>query len=179
MSARQLYGLLARFATAEQLLHAVRRAREGLPGMPVEAYSPFPVQGLDEALGAARNPIPALMAVGGLLAGIGTFLLEAYSAVIDYPINVGGRPLASWPAFVSPAVEMAVLGAVLFGVVAMLTGNGLPRVHHPLFDVAVFERASADGFFLLLRTDRHAADLDSVRDFLQTLSPLSIDEVPS
>ena len=87
---------------------------------------------------------------------------KGYSAVIDYPINVGGRPLGSWPAFVPPAVEMAVLGAVLFGVVAMLTGNGLPRLHHPLFEVPEFERASADGFFLLLRSSEE--DIDASED---------------
>jgi hypothetical protein len=171
------YGILARFSNAEQLLQAALRARAESPGVPLEAFSPFPVQGLDEALGAVRSPIPALMGLGGALAGVGTFLLEGYSAVMDYPINVGGRPLGSWPAFVPPAVEMAVLGAVLFGVVAMLTGNGLPRLHHPLFNVPEFERASADGFFLLMRSPEET--IDAARTLLQTLSPVAIYEVPS
>ncbi|HXR92216.1 MAG TPA: DUF3341 domain-containing protein [Steroidobacteraceae bacterium] len=171
------HGLLAQFSSAEQLLQAALRTRSESPGIPLEAFSPFPIQGLDEALGAARNPIPALMGLGGLLAGAGTFLLEGYSAVMNYPINVGGRPLGSWPAFVPPAVEMALLGAALFGVVAMLTGNGLPRLHHPLFDVPEFERASTDGFFLLLRGP--GEDMDATRSFLQTLSPMAIYEVPS
>lgn len=171
------YGLLAEFSSAERLLQAVQQTRAGSPGIPLEAFSPFPIRGLDEALGVAGNPIPALMGLGGVLAGVGTFLLEGYSAVINYPINVGGRPLGSWPAFVPPAVEMAVLGAVLFGVVAMLTGNGLPRLHHPLFDVPEFERASADGFFLLLRSS--GEDIDEMRKLLQTLSPVAIYEVPS
>jgi hypothetical protein len=171
------YGLLAQFSSAEQLLQAALQTRSESPDARIEAFSPFPIQGLDEALGAAGSPIPGLMALGGLLAGVGTFLLEGYSAVMDYPINVGGRPLGSWPAFVPPAVEMAVLGAVLFGVVAMLAANGLPRLHHPLFEVPEFERASTDGFFLLLRSS--AEDIDATRTFLETLSPLAIYEVPS
>ena len=172
------YGLLAQFSSAEQLLQAALRTRSESPHLPIEAFSPFPIRGLDEALGAARSPIAVLMGLGGLLAGVGTFLLEGYSAVMSYPINVGGRPLGSWPAFVPPAVEMAVLGAVLFGVVAMLTGNGLPRLHHPLFGVPEFERASADGFFLLLRSSAEE-DIEATRTFLQTLSPVAICEVPS
>lgn len=171
------HGLLAQFSGAQQLLQAALQTRSGSPGFRIEAFSPFPIRGLDEALGAERSPIPALMGLGGLLAGVGTFLLEGYSAVVDYPLNVGGRPLGSWPAFVPPAVEMAVLGAVLFGVVAMLTGSGLPRLHHPLFDVPEFERASVDGFFLLLRSSTE--DMDAARTFLQTLSPVAIYEVPS
>jgi hypothetical protein len=171
------YGLLAEFSSAEQLLQAALQTRAESPSVPIEAFSPFPIQGLDEALGAAGNRIPALMGLGGLLAGAGTFLLEGYSAVMNYPLNVGGRPLGSWPAFVPPAVEMAVLGAVLFGVIAMLGGNGLPRLHHPLFDVPEFERASTDAFFLLLRSS--AEEIGATRTFLQTLSPVAIYEVPS
>jgi len=177
MSATPPYGLLAQFASPDALVDAARRLRAELPERPVEAYSPFPIEGLDEVLGATRNPIPALMGLGGLVAGVVTFGVEAYSAVINYPINVGGRPLGSWPAFVPAAVEMTVLGAVLFGVVAMLTGNGLPRLHHPLFDVPAFEHASADSFFLLVRSPDDG--IDAARTFLQTLSPIAVYEVPS
>lgn len=177
MSAAPPYGLLAQFASPDALVDAARRLRTESLDMAVEAYSPFPIEGLDEVLGAARNFIPALMGLGGLLAGVITFGVEAYSAVIDYPINVGGRPLGSWPAFVPPAVEMTVLGAVLFGVIAMLTGNGLPRLHHPIFGVPAFERASADAFFLLVRS--RDGDIDAARTFLQTLSPIAVYEVPS
>ena len=177
MSAAPPYGLLAQFASPDALVDAARRLRAESPDRPVEAYSPFRIEGLDEVLGAARNFIPALMGLGGLLAGVITFGVEAYSAVIDYPINVGGRPLGSWPAFVPPAVEMTVLGAVLFGVIAMLTGNGLPRLHHPLFGVPAFEHASADAFFLLVRS--RDGDIDAARTFLQTLSPIAVHEVPS
>ncbi len=85
--------------------------------------------------------------------GLGTFALEWYSAVFDYPINVGGRPTVSWPAFLPPAIEMTLVGAAVFGVIAMLIHSGLPRLHHPLFDVKAFERGSNDRFFLLLRAD--------------------------
>ena len=98
--------------------------------------------------------------------------------MIDYPINVGGRPTFSWPAFVPPALEMTILFAALFGVFAMLMGNGLPRLHHPLFAIEAFERASSDRFFLLLRADDPQFDAQRARAFLDTLSPLSITEVP-
>jgi hypothetical protein len=106
------------------------------------------------------------------------YFVEWYSAAIDYPINVGGRPPFSWPAFFPPTFEMTLLWASVFGVFAMLIGNGLPRLHHPLFAVPEFERGSSDRFFLLLRAHDPLFDLPRTRDFLATLAPLSIIEVP-
>lgn len=179
MSAARLHGLLAEFASVDQLLTAVSRARTEGHYVAMEAYSPFPVEGLDEALGPRRDRIPLLMLLGAIVGGVGTFALEWYSAVFDYPINVGGRPTGSWVAFLPPAIEMTVLGAALFGVIAMLIHNGLPRLHHPLFGVAGFARASNDRFFLLIRGDDPSFDERSVRDFLDTLGSLAISEVPA
>jgi hypothetical protein len=178
MSAPHLYGVLAEFASAEQLLTAVARARTETQHAILEAYSPLPIEGLVEALGPRKaDRIPFWMLLGAILGGAGTFALEWYAAVWNYPINVGGRPTGSWPAFLPPAIEMTVLGAALFGVLAMLIGNGLPRWHHPLFAVESFGRASNDRFFLLLRPVDPAFDARGAREFLQTLTPLTIREV--
>ncbi len=172
------HGLLAEFASAEQLVGAVRRARHEECYSAIEVYSPFPLAGLDEMLGHHLDGVPRWMLLGAFVGGVATYALEWYSAVIDYPLNVGGRPTASWPAFLPAALEMAILGAVLFGVISMLIGNGLPRLHHPLFDVKAFERASSDRFFLLLGADDPNFDAQRARQFVDTLSPLSVSEVP-
>lgn len=178
MSAARAYGLLAEFADPEQLRGAALRAMHEERYTAIEAYSPFPIEGLAEALHRRGAHVPFWTLLGGILGGGGTYLLEWYSAAIDYPINVGGRPLFSWPAFLAPALEMTILWAALFGVFAMLLGNGLPRLHHPLFGVPAFERASDDRYFLLLRADDPCFDAQHAREFLSSLSPLSISEVP-
>ena len=176
MSAR--YGLMAELASADALVGAARRAREaGYEG--VEAYSPFPVEGLEDALALPPSRVPLATLLGGLAGGIGGFFLQWYSAVIDYPINSGGRPLDSWPEFIPVMFEMTVLGAAFMAVVAMLWGNGLPRLRHPVFEVPVFELATRNRFFLCLRADRPRFDAAAARLFLERLQPLRIVEVPA
>jgi hypothetical protein len=177
MSEQKLYGLLAEFAAADRLLEGVRRARAELSDARVEAYSPFPIEGVNEALGPHPDRVPLFVLLGAIVFGAGTYALEWYSAVFDYPLNVGGRPLASWPAFLPPAIEMTVLGAAVAGVIAMLAANGLPRLNHPLFGVAAFERASNDRFFLLLRAAGPGFDASSAHELLEGLAPLTISEV--
>ncbi|MGH8163359.1 MAG: DUF3341 domain-containing protein [Rhodanobacteraceae bacterium] len=177
MSETRIYGLLAEFADAEQLRGAALRARHDERYTAIEAYSPFPIDGLGEALDQRRVHVPFWTLLGAICGGGGTYALEWYSAAIDYPINVGGRPPFSWPAFFPPALEMTILWAALFGVFAMLIGNGLPRLHHPLFAVPAFDRASNDRYFLLLRADDPNFDAARAREFFDTLSPLSINEV--
>jgi len=177
VSNSSLYGLLAEFTSVDELVSAIARARAEGRYAAMEAYSPFPIEGLDEALGPRRDRMALFMLLGAIVGGIGTFALEWYSAVLDYPINVGGRPTGSWPAFLPPAIEMTVLGAALFGVIAMLIHNGLPRLHHPLFAVKAFQRASDDHFFLLLRADDPNFDARSAREFLDTLGSVTISEV--
>ena len=176
MSEPRLYGLLAEFDSASRLVAAVievrRRGR-----YEAEAYSPFPVEGLCEVLGAKRDRISLAMLLGAAAGGIGTFALEWYAAVVNYPLNIGGRPAFSWPAFVPPAIEMTILGAALFGVLALLIGSALPQVHHPLFAIDAFERASSDRFFLLLRASDSTFEPDAARALLQSLEPLTINEV--
>ncbi|HEX2604167.1 MAG TPA: DUF3341 domain-containing protein [Oxalicibacterium sp.] len=145
----RLYGLLAEFATADDLLDAVRRARAS--GFAVEAYTPFAVDGMPEAIGFPRNRVPLVTLLGGILGGAGAYFLQWYSAVVDYPLNVGGRPLHSWPSFIPVTFELTILGAALAAVFGMLIMNGLPQLRHPLFEVPDFDLASRNRFFLCIR----------------------------
>lgn len=182
MSTRDCHGLLAEFADTTALLEAVHGLHER-GYRQLEAYTPYPVDGLAAALDPVRvsihRRIPFWVLIGGLLGGLGTLALQYYSAVISYPINVGGRPDASWPAFLPAALEMTLLFAALFGVVAMLVGNGLPRLHHPLFAVPRFAHASRAGLFVLLRGDDPQFEQAQARADLDALAALHIDEVPA
>ena len=168
-----LYGVMAEFASAEQLVAAVHQAREAGHER-VEAYAPFPVEGLAEATGFRRNWVPAIVLAGGLAGGIGGYFMQWYSAVVSYPLNSGGKPLHSWPEFIPVTFELTVLVAALAGVVGMLALNGLPRLHHPLFNVREFDLASRNRFFLCLR----GADTEAAREFLRALRPLGVWDVP-
>jgi hypothetical protein len=171
------HGCLAQFASVPALMAAVRQLRmDGYTRL--EAYTPFAVDGLAEALGQVRNRIPLLMLLGGLLGGLGTLALQWYAAVVDYPIDVGGRPDASWPAFIPAALEMTILFAALAGVVGMLVGNGLPRLNHPLFGSESFEAASRDGLFVLVRADDPRYDARRVLQAFERLDPLHVERVP-
>jgi hypothetical protein len=176
MSGLREQGWLARFDDADALLLAVRELR-GLGYTQMEAYTPYAVEGLAEALGPVRNRIPLLVLLGGLCGGFGTLFLEWYASVVDYPIDVGGRPDASWPAFIPAALEMTILFAALFGIAGMFVANGLPRLNHPLFDLPAFEAASRDGFFLWLRADDPRFDRQGAHADLTRLAPLAIDGV--
>jgi hypothetical protein len=172
----RVLGLLAEFAQGDQLRDGAQRAR-GQGYTVMEAYSPMPVEGLAEIVHTRGTRTPLWMLLGAIGGGGFTYGLEWYSAAVDYPINVGGRPLFSWPAFIPPALEMTILWAVLAGVAALLLGSRLPRLHHPLFDIRAFERASSDRFFLLLRAEDPRFDLQRTHAFLTALSPLSISKV--
>ena len=176
MSESRILGLLAEFERAEQLRAGAQHARDdGYTVM--EAYSPMPIEGLAEIVHTRGTRVPLWMLLGAIGGGGFTYGLEWYSAVVDYPINVGGRPPFSWPAFIAPALEMTILWAVLLGVAALLAGSRLPMLHHPLFDVRAFERASSDRFFLLLRAEDPKFDAQRTHAFLTALSPLTISEV--
>jgi hypothetical protein len=174
----RMWGLLAEFASADDLLAAARRVRDA-GYEKVEAYSPFHVEGLAEALGFERNRVPFFTFIGGLLGGIGGFYLQWYSAVIDYPVNIAGRPLDSWPMFVPVTFEMAVLGAAFAAVISMFAASGLPRLRHPLFAAPEFDLATRNRFFLCLRSDDPAFDAKRAHDLLQSLHPMRCVEVPA
>ncbi len=170
-----LYGLVAEFERHEDLLKAAREAcRAGYRRM--DAFAPFPVQGLPEALGRKRSRMPALFLAGGILGGTGAYFMEWYANVVSYPLNIGGRPFHSWPSFIPITFELTVLGAALAGFFSCLALNGLPRLHHPIFGVPGFERASVDRFFLCIETADPKFHPVGTRRFLETLHPFRIAE---
>jgi hypothetical protein len=168
---------MAEFANPTALVQAVRSAR--LAGyQKLDAYTPFPVEGLAEALGFHRNRVPLLVLVGGLVGCFGGFAMQYWCTVISYPINVGGRPLNSWPAFVPVTFELTVLGAALAAVIGMLALNGLPMPYHPVFNVPRFALATRDRFFLCIEAEDPLFEAAATRQFLSGLSPREIAEVP-
>lgn len=172
-----LYGLIAEFRDDKALLEAVRHARaDGYRR--IEAYAPFSVEGLSEALDFKRDRVALITLLGGIAGGAGIYLLQWYSAVIDYPINSGGRPLNSWPAFIVPTFEMTVLGAALAAFFGMLILNGLPRLYHPIFNAPGFDLASRNRFFLCIEARDARFEPQRTRAFLETLAPMKIAEVP-
>jgi hypothetical protein len=173
----RLYGLLAEYKSPETLIEAATQAyARGYRRM--DAYSPFPVEGLAEAIGFHTNRMPLIVLIGGLLGGLGAFGMMWFSAVLNYPLNVGGKPLLSWPAFVPITFEVTILAASFAAVFGMLGLNGLPMPHHPLFYVPDFTRASRSRFFLCIQADDPLFDPDDTRAFLESLGPRRILDVP-
>lgn len=177
-TAPTLYGLMAEFATPDGLVVAAEKAR--LAGYRrMDAYSPIPIEELSEALGLPRTRLPRLVFLGGLLGGLGGYSLEYYCAAIGYPLNIGGRPLHSWPQFIPVTFETTVLGASLACFIGMWALNKLPQPYHPVFNVPAFARASTDRFFLCIEAADPAFTLDATRRFLEDLHPLGVSEVAS
>lgn len=173
---RRLYGVLAEFDDAHGLREAVDRARAA-GYTHLDAYTPVPVEGLAEALGRRPTRMPLVFLLGGLGGGACGYFMMWYSAAVDYPLNVGGRPFHSWPMFIAITFELTVLCAALCGAFGMLLRNGLPRLHHPLFKVPGFSRATLDRFFLCVEaTDPRWRGREASR-FLGTLNPRNLIEV--
>jgi Alternative complex III, ActD subunit len=171
-----LYGLMAEFDSPSDLLDAAQRAHaEGYRRL--DAYSPFPVHGLAEAIGFRRTLVPQLVFIGAAVGGIGGYSLQYWISVIDYPLNVGGRPLHSWPAFIPVTFELTILVAALAAVLGMLALNGLPRPYHPVFNVPAFERATRDRFFLCIEATDPQFDRSRTRSFLESLRAQAVFEV--
>jgi len=144
-----LHGILGEFETPEELLAAARKAREaGYKRM--DAYTPFPIEGLSEAIGFRRSFVPLITLLGGIGGGLTGFGLQYWCSAITYPLNIGGRSLNSWPAFIPVTFELTVLGASICGVVGMFALNKLPQPYHPVFSVERFAHASTDRFFLCI-----------------------------
>lgn len=171
-----IYGLMAEFEQPEELLAAARRAyAAGYRRM--DAYSPFPVAGLAEAIGFQRTRLPLVVLIGGIIGCLGGFFLQYYAAVLDYPLNVGGRPLNSWPSFVPVMFEMTILIAALATVLGMLALNGLPMPYHPVFHVSRFVLATRDHFFLCIEAVDPQFEPQQTRQFLATLGAREVTEV--
>lgn len=173
---KPLHGLMAEFHSPDELMRATHRTYED-GYRRIDAFSPFPIDGLAEALGFRRTEVPALVLGGGIFGAVAGYALQYYCAVISYPLNVGGRPLNSWPAFIPIVFEMAVLCAAVTAVIGMLFLNGLPQPYHPAFNVPRFALASRDRFFLLI--DAHDPHFEPARttEFLSALGAHAVSEV--
>ena len=171
-----LYGILAEFDDPDKLVEATGRAyTEGYRKM--DAYTPFPVHGLSQALGHRGVRLPYIVLIGGVLGGLLGYGMQYYGMAIDYPFNIGGRPLNSWPAFIPITFEMTVLVGALAAVLGMLGLNGLPEPYHPVFNVPSFEPASRSHFFLCIESTDPQFDRGETRRFLESLAPRSVADV--
>lgn len=171
-----IHGILAEFDDPDALLSAAHRARdEGFSVM--DAYTPFPVHHLAEALGKEKHPLPLLVLAGAVLGGLAGYAIQYFATVLYYPINIGGKPLHSWPAFIPVTFELTVLGGAVAAVVGMLAMNGLPMPYHPVFNVPRFELASRDKFFLCIEATDPKFSRSDTRRFLEGLGAREVTEV--
>ena len=176
MNKQPIYGLMAQFETADGVLHAAERTyAEGYRKM--DAYTPFPVEGLAEAIGFHQTYVPLLCLAGGLIGCMGGFFLQWWPNVIGYPLNIGGRPYNSWPQFIPITFELTVLIAGLATVFGMLALNGFPEPYHPVFNAKNFELASRDKFFLCVEASDDKFDAQKTREFLLSLNAHEVSEI--
>ncbi len=171
-----IYGLLAEFSEPNELVAAARHAHEA-GYRHLDAYTPFPVEELAEAIGVHRTRLPFLVLMGGIAGAIGGYGLAFWTSVIDYPLNVGGRPFNSLPSFIPITFETTVLFAALSAVLGMLALNALPMPYHPVFNVPRFALASSDRFFLCIEATDPLFDREETRRFLERLVPRAVSEV--
>ena len=177
MSLVPVYGLLAEFDNPTDLVMAARRAHdEGYRKM--DGYSPFPVEGLAEAMGFERDRMPLVVLIGGLLVCAGGYLMQWWMSAVSYPINSGGKPYNSWPAFLVVTFEVTILCAALSALFGMLGLNGLPMPYHPLFHAPRFAFATRDRFFLCIEAADPRFDLATTRRFLEGMGGHEVSEVP-
>jgi len=170
------WALMAEYDSAEALVAAAQAARDA-GYRQAEAYAPYAIDGLAEALGARRSRIPAFTLVGGIVGGLVGYFLQWYGAVVSYPEEIGARPLHSWPMFVPVTFEMTILLAAFTAFFAALLGNGLPRLAHPVFDAPDFDLTTRNRFFLCLLTDDPAFDKPEAVALLDSTAPIRRDEV--
>ena len=174
----KLYALLVEFGTADDLIVATRAARaHGFTYM--DTHTPYPVGETADALGYPKSEMGTVMFIGGLTGACAGFLMQYWDNAYGYSLNIGGRPYLSWPSFIPITFEMMVLTAALSGLFGLMALCGLPRLHHPLFNSARFDRATRDRFFLSVEAGdpKVAADVGGAKAFLATLNPLSVEEV--
>jgi hypothetical protein len=166
----KLYGLMAEFLTPEGILDATRRARRA-GYRDLDAYTPYPVHGLATELGMRGSRVPSIVLVGGLVGAAVGYFMQDFALSINYPINVGGKPLNSWPMFIPITFELLILVASFAALFAFMFLNGLPQPHHPVFNAPQFVRASQDRLFLCNEASDPQFDADATAAFLATLEP--------
>ena len=163
------YGLMAEFDSAQALVDAANGVRAA-GYTRADAYSPFPIHGLAEALGFRERHVAPIVLGAGIMGALAGYGLEYWTQVIDFPMNIGGRPFHAWVSFIPPAFETTILFAAFSAVIGMLVLNGLPQPYHPVFNVARFERASQDGFFLAIEASDPKFDAEATKAFLAGLN---------
>jgi len=176
MRTKPIYGLLAEFEQPEQLLEATQKTHAAGYER-IDAFTPMPIEGLAEACGFHQTKIASITLAGGVVGCLGGFGLQYYASVISYPLNIGGRPYNSWPAFIPITFEMTVLGAAMACVVGLLVLNGLPSPYHPVFNVPRFALASRNRFFLCVKARDRRFDLAKTREFLEGLSAVGVYDI--
>lgn len=172
---KPLYGLVAEFDSAERLFHACEKTRDA-GFTKTDAYTPFPIEHLEEALGQKPTLLQWIIFLGGLAGAAGGFGLCYWVSVIEYPMNIGGRPFFSWPSFIPVTFECMVLLASFTAVFGMIGLNGLPQPYHPIFNAKNFERASVDRFFIVIEAEDPKFDPAATRKFLESLNPLGVSD---
>jgi len=173
-----IYGMMAEFDTPVALIEAAKRTYQA-GYKRIDAYTPFPVEGLAEEIGFHRDEVPLVVLIGGIVGGLTGYLMQYWMSAVAYPLNIGGKPYHSWPAFIVITFEMTILFAGISAVFGMLALNGLPMPYHPVFNVPRFTRASRDRFFLVVFSSDVKYDPAATRQFLESLDPRSVSEVPS
>src|SRR6476619_7513232 len=171
-----LYGVMAEFDNPRDLIAAAHRTYEA-GYRRINGYSPYPIEELSEAIGFTHTRLPLIVFIGGLLGGIGGFLMQYWIEVIDYPINVGGKPYNSWPAFIPITFECTVLVAAFSAVLGMLVLNKLPQPYHPVFNAPNFALATRDRFFLVVEVNDAKYDHDRVAELLKSLNAHEVVDV--
>ena len=171
-----LYGVMAQFDSPSHLVAAARETYEA-GYRQINGYSPFPIEELAEAIGFHKTALPLIVLIGGIVGALGGFFMQYWMEVVDYPINVGGKPFNSWPAFIPITFECTVLVAAFAAVLGMLALNKLPQPYHPVFNAPTFALATRDSFFLVIESKDSRFDHDEVVRFLRTLEPMEVADV--
>jgi hypothetical protein len=172
----KLYGVMAEFDSPNALVAAARRAyRAGYRR--INGYSPYPIEELSEAIGFHHTALPLIVLIGGVLGGLGGFFMQYWMEVINYPLNVGGKPFNSWPAFIPITFECTILVAAFSAVLGMLALNKLPQPYHPVFNAPNFALATRDTFFLVIEASDRKFHHDEVVEFMRSLGPKDLVDV--
>ena len=177
MNKSGVYGVMAEFDSVEKLLDAAKKTRDAGYRF-TDAYSPFPIDGMTEALGRRPTRLQTFVLLCGLTGACSGYLMQYYVAKIAYPLNIGGRPLNSWPAFIPVTFELTVLFSALGAFLGMIVMNNLPMPYHPVFNVPEFSRAQIDRFFLCIESGDPKFDSVQTKAFVESLGPVSVSEVP-
>jgi hypothetical protein len=171
-----LYGIMAEFDNPTDLVAAARNTYEA-GYRRINGYSPYPIEELSEAIGFTRTSLPLIVLIGGIVGGLAGFFMQYWMEVIDYPLNVGGKPYNSWPAFIPITFETTVLFAAFSAVLGMLVLNKLPQPYHPVFNAPNFALATRDRFFLVIEANDPLFKHDEATRFMQTLGAKSVNDV--